>query len=174
MLPPSYPTPLQRLELHYKRHNRLFTRASWCHGPYGIIMSLRHTLPTLSHGMPTSQHSIARSFPLKQRDTFRFRLLVYSIERLREQNTNMAACDDWGVRVCIPAAVWLCRDCALFDVRDKLSRTSRLIVSGKSPVRFHKLWNVTIRIMKLCKKKIIKTINIFSIIQTLYRSVKWY
>ena len=33
--------------------NRLFTRASGCHSLYGIITSLRHSLPTLSHGMPT-------------------------------------------------------------------------------------------------------------------------
>jgi hypothetical protein len=44
------------------------------------------------------QRSIARSFLLKQRHTFRFRLFVYSKERLREQNTKMAGCDVWEWR----------------------------------------------------------------------------
>jgi hypothetical protein len=80
------------------RHNRLFTRASWCHSPYGIIMSLRHSMPTLSHGMPTIP-AVNTPMPavshLNSATHFVSDYLSTLKERLREQNTNMAGCDVW-------------------------------------------------------------------------------
>ena len=80
------------------RHNHLFTRASWCHSPYGIIMSLRHSLPTLSHGMPTIP-AVNTPLPavshLNSATHFVSDYLSTLKKRLREQNTNMAGCDVW-------------------------------------------------------------------------------
>jgi hypothetical protein len=109
---------------------------------------------------------------LEQRDTFRFRLFVFPNKRLREENTNMAACDVWEWRFeCRPMdGLW--RGGAGFDVRGKRSRTSRLIVSGSSLFCFRnygmpqtELWSNL--------KHIWKKVNIFRKNRHYFEGTRW-
>jgi hypothetical protein len=89
-----------------------------------------YVITSLSAHIVPGNANYARS--LEQRDTFRFRLFVFPNKRLREENTNMVAWDGWEWRFECRSMDGLWRCSAGFDVRDKRSRTSRLIVSGSS------------------------------------------
>ena len=137
-----------------------------------VITSLSPHIVPRNANYARCQHSIARSFSLKQCDSFRFRLFVYSKERLREQNTNMAGRDIWqwgfesqtqdGCVVAVRISMFVINS---HELRDSLPVEASCSVPQITKCRYQN-YEVIV--------KYINTVNIFSNIQTRLGSIKWY
>jgi hypothetical protein len=140
---------------------------------YYVITSLSAHIVPWNANYARCQHSIAHSFLLKQRDTFRFRLFVYSKGRIREQNTNMAGCDVWewgfesqpldGCVVAVQVSMFVING---HEHRETLSVEAACLVPKIMKCPLTELWGHL--------NKSVKTANIFNNIKPLFRSIKWY